>query len=197
MTTRGQRGPFRFAMLFLPLFAVLAWPFPSIGRGCRFLVCGAINGMIMNSTRTSRVARLVPDQRSGFEWHCVVAVWNQTTRSVEEQFPVDVHQVFYLPTSVFIALTLAGKYTGGSKRVVLKLLIGMALIQLRSTLPFIARERIVVGIAQDGLFDLLLFLVNRSLVAPLGMAFALPLLLWFGLFRRSLVRGTNERPTAP
>jgi len=31
-------------------------------------------------------------------------------------------------------------------------------------------------------------LVNESLLAPLGMTFALPLLLWFALFRKSLVQ---------
>jgi hypothetical protein len=109
-----------------------------------------------------------------------------------ERFPVDIHQVFYLPTILFAALTFVGKYTWGGKRVFVKLLVGITLFQLRPLVPFIARERMVVGLSHGGVFDLVLLLVNRSLVAPLGMAFALPLLLWLLLFRRSLVRGATE-----
>ena len=142
----------------------------------------------MNSTQTPKVARLVPDGRSGREWHAIVAVWNQSTRTVEERFPLDLHQLFYLPAAVFSALTLAGKWTWGGKQTLLKLLIGITLFQLRPISIFIARERAVVGVFQyDGLFDVVLVLVNRSLVAPLGMAYALPLFLWFGLFRRFIV----------
>ncbi len=187
MTAGRRRRPLCFAVLLIPLLIIFAWPFDLVGRGYRSLVCNAINGSIMNSTLTAKVARLLPDPRPGPDWRAIVAVWNQTTRSIEERFPLDLHQLFYLPAAVFSALTLAGKWTWGGKRVVWKLLIGVALFQLRPIPIFVARERAVVGVFQyDGAFDVFLVLFNRSLVAPLGMAYALPVLLWFGLFRRSI-----------
>ena len=125
MIAIGERRLLRFAAIFLPLLSILAWPYPFLGRAYRFVVCRAINDMVMNSTDTPRVARLVPDPRTGFEWHGVVAVWDQNANSVQEQFPVDIHQTFYLPTVVFAVLTIAGKFTWGGRQVPLKLLVGI------------------------------------------------------------------------
>jgi len=175
----------RFAVLFVPLFALLAWPFASVGRGYSSLICGTANRLLSSSA--PRVGRLAPNPQSGFEWHLTAMVWNQTTQSVEAQFDVDVHQTFYLPTALFTALTLAGKWTWGAKRVVPKLLMGVALFQLRGAVQFLELDRAGVDAAHARLSDVLVVLANRGLVAPLGMAIVLPLLVWFGLFRRSLV----------
>ena len=86
-----------------------------------------MNGLVLNPTDTRRLAQLVPDQRPGFEWEAIATIWNQTTGSVPSQFHIDVHHLFYLPTVVFVALTLAGKITWGGKRVVAKLLFGILL----------------------------------------------------------------------
>jgi hypothetical protein len=186
---RDRRKQLRFLILFLCLFALLGWPYARLGRGYRLLVCRAVNALIMNSTQTTSVARLLPDERPGFEWHAVIAVWNQTAKALEAKFPIDLHQPFYLPTAAFVALTLAGQRAWGGKRVLLKLLLGIILFQLRPLPIFLVRERAVVGVFQyDGLFDVLLVILNRSIIAPLGMAFALPLFVWFGLFRRSFVQ---------
>jgi hypothetical protein len=198
MTMDHASSPFRFAVLLVPLLVILGWPSALVGRGFRSLVCGAIDSSIMNSTQTPKVARLVPDERLGREWHAIVAVWNQSTRKVEERFPVDLHQLFYMPAAVFTALTLAGKWTWDSRRTPWKLLAGIALFQLRPIPIFVARERAVVGLFQsDGLFDVLLVLFNRAVVAPLGMAYVLPLVLWFGLFRGSIVSGQKISSSPP
>jgi len=194
MIKPGTRTILRFTILFLVLFALLAWPFAFVGRGYRFAVGGAINGLILEERTTSAMVRLVPNEQPGFEWYVITTILNPTTKSVESQFDVDVYQAFYLPTAVFVALTLAGRYTWGGRRVVLKLLVGVFLFQLRGSLRFIALERAIAGI-EYGFVDLVLLLVNRSLVAPLGMAFALPLLLWFGLSRRSLARAAGGPTT--
>jgi len=185
MSKPGTRAILRFALLFLVLFALLAWPFAFVGRGYRFAVGGAINGLILGERTNSAMVRLVPNQQPGFEWYLITTILSPTTGTVESQFDVDVYQAFCLPTAVFVALTLAGRYAWGGNRFVSKLLVGILLFQVRGSLRFIALERAVAGI-EYGSVDLVLLLVNRSLVAPLGMAFALPLLLWFGLYRRSL-----------
>ncbi|MGB8299035.1 MAG: hypothetical protein WCG85_26690 [Polyangia bacterium] len=198
MLTTDKRRLLRFAVLFLLLFALLAWPFPFVGRGYRSFVSSAVDGLVFSSAHT-HVARLVPNQRPGFAWYLTTEVWNQVSKSVEAHFDVDVHHSFCLPTAVFIALTLAGKFTWGARRIVLKLLIGILLLQLLGAVRFIALERSIAGI-QFGAVDLFLMLVNRSLAAPLGMAFAVPLILWFGLFRKSFLQawdGSASRKVPP
>jgi hypothetical protein len=180
-----------FALLFFPLLTLLAWPFSLVGRGYRSLICGAANRLVLSSAHHPYVGRLVPSPRPDQPWHVVAAVWNLTTKSVEAQFDADVHQTFYLPTACFCALTLAGSCTWKGKRVVLKLLIGIAFFQLRGTLQFVDLDRSIVDAAHANVSDVILVVVNRSLVTPLGMAFALPLLLWFGLFRSSLFRSQD------
>jgi hypothetical protein len=185
--TVGSRRRLRFVVLFLPLSLVLSWPFAFVGRNYSSLVCGAINALVLKSTRTPRVARLVPDRRPGAEWHAFYVVWNQVAKATEEQFDIDIHQLFYLPAAFFTALTLAARFAWSSKHVIAKLLLGLALFHLRAMLPFIVQERAVIGVADHGWFDPALLLVIQVVVKPLGMAYALPLLLWFGLFRGSIL----------
>jgi hypothetical protein len=188
MTCGGLRL-IRFLVLFLVLSMSLCWPFAPVGRRYVPLVCFALNGLVTNSTQTPMIARTLPDERPGFEWSAIIAVWAQTTKSLEAKFPIDIHQLFYLPTAVFAALALSSKWAFGNQRILPKLLVGIALLQMRPIPLFLSRERAVIGLFRpDGLFDVILVVASRSLVAPLGMAFALPLLLWFGLFRRSLFR---------
>ena len=191
-TTTGKRQQVRFAALFFISFAVLAWPLSLHGRAYRFLVASAVNGVIFNSAASAGMARLVPNRRAGFEWYLTAAISSPSGPLAESQFDVDVYQAFCLPTAVFVALTLAGSSAPRGKRVLLKLLSGILVLQLRGSVRFIALERALAGI-DYGAVDLVLLLVNRSLVAPLGMAFAFPLLLWIGLFRPTFMR----RPPSP
>ena len=175
----------------LPLLALLAWPFSLVGRVYRSLICGMANRLFLSSVHHPYVGRLVPSPRPDRPWHVVAIVWNLTTKSVEARFDIDVHQTFYLPTAFFCALTLAGSCIWGGRRVALKLLVGIVFFQLRGTLQFVDLDRSIVDAAHASLSDVILVVVNRSLVTPLGMAFALPLLLWFGLFRSSLFRSQD------
>ena len=187
MTKLGGARFARFGLLFAPLLTILAWPFAFVGKAYRSLVCGAANRFVLSSAQTGHVGRMLPDLRPGREWHAIAAVFDQSTGAVEAQFDVDIHQIFYLPTAVFCALALAGYITWGGKRTAMKLLLAVAFFQLRGALQFVRLERVVVDLAHARPLDVFLVVVNRSLVAPLGMAFALPLLLWLGLFRRSVV----------
>jgi hypothetical protein len=121
----------------------------------------------------------------------MAAVFNRSTGLREAGFDIDLHQIFYLPTMVFCALSLAGYWTWGGKHLVLKLLAGFVIFQLRGSLQFVRLDCLVVDVALARPLDVFLAVVNRSLVAPLGMAYALPLLLWFGLFHRSVVPGRS------
>jgi hypothetical protein len=197
MTIIARRKLLRFALILTALLGVLGWPFSWAGRSYCSLVCRAVNGLVLNSTDTQRLAQLVPDQRPGFEWEAIATIRNQPIGSAASQFNVDIHHLFYLPTVVFVALTLAGKITWGGKRVVAKLFVGILLFHLRGMLPFVSLERIATGIAHDGFVEKLLVLVNESLLAPLAMTFALPLLLWLGLFQATLVRPRKASVSKP
>lgn len=183
-----------FLLILLPLLLGLTWPISRIGSAYRAVLCRWVNRAIMNSTHTSDVVRLVEDPRPGHDWHAVAALWNQDSHSVGATFDVNIHQTNYLPTAVFVALMVAGKFAWGTRFLVMKVLFGVLLFQMRGLLPLVALERAVNGTAHAGPLDLLISLVDRSLVSPLGMAFALPFLLWFGLCRRDLLRAKCPLP---
>ncbi len=188
MTVGGRRNIFRFAGTLTALLVILGWPYSFVGRGYCSLVCKAVNGLLLNPTDSPRVAQLVPDERPGFEWEAIATLRKQGAKSVDSQFNVEVHHLFYLPTVVFFALTVAGKLAWGEKRVVAKLLLGILLLHLRGSLPFVCLERVATGVAHDGWVDKMLVLANESLLGPLGMTFAIPLLMWFCLFHPVLAR---------
>ena len=188
MTAIGRRRILRFVGILVALIAILGWPYSFVGRGYCSLVCKAVNSLLLDSTDSPRFAQLVPDERPGFEWEAIAALRKQATKSVDSQFNIEVHHLFYLPTVVFVALTVAGKIAWGEKRVVAKLLVGILLLHLRGSLPFAFLERVATDVVHDGWVDRMLVLANESLLGPLGMTFAIPLLLWFCFFHAALVR---------
>ena len=193
MTVIGRRRILRFAGILIALIAFLGWPYSFVGRGYCSLVCKAVNSLLLDPTDSPRFAQLVPDERPGFEWEAISALRNQATKTVDSQFNVEIHHLFYLPTVVFVALTAAGKIAWGGRRIVVKLLVGILLLHLRGSLPFVFLERVATGVARDGWVDRILVLANESLLGPLGMTFAIPLLTWFCFFHAALVRPRQTR----
>jgi len=183
MTFPTGREIRRFLMAFLPLMVVLAWPFAFIGRPYQALERGVVNSVILNSTTTPIVARLVKDPRPDHDWITVAAVWDQANKLFRDRIEIDIHQLFYLPTAVFLALVLAEKWRFGGRRTALKLVLGILSFQVRGWVPFMALEQSITGANHSGASHLVLALVNKSLVAPLGMAYAMPLFWWLGLSR--------------
>ncbi|MGB8295809.1 MAG: hypothetical protein WCG85_10315 [Polyangia bacterium] len=96
MTIIARRKLLGFALVLIALLALSGWPFSWAGRSYCSAACQAVNGLVLNSTDTQRFARLVPDERSGFEWEAIATIRNHTTESVPSQFQIDVHHLFYL-----------------------------------------------------------------------------------------------------
>jgi len=67
MIAPGTRRIFRCAILFLGVFALLAWPFAFVGRDYRHVVAGGISGPILSASDTSATVQLVPNRQPGFE----------------------------------------------------------------------------------------------------------------------------------
>jgi len=152
----------------------------------------------MNSTDEPGIARLMPDVRPDFEWHATAAVWSRSSKSLLFKMDVDIYQSAYLPFVVLAALILAGRWTFGRKRFPARLqLLGFALLLVRASLRYILLQRQSDGQPHDGAFDVLLQLANLSLGAPLGMAFAFPLIVWLLLFRKAFTEAPRPAPSSP
>lgn len=187
MKPLDRRRWLRFALFLPPLLALLAWPLPLFGRGFRVFVCSGVNALVMNSDAEPDVARLLPDERAGREWHVTAAVWNRPGRFLRFQMDVDLHQSAYLPLMLFVSLVVAGGWAfGHAGFLVRRQLAGVVLLLARSSLRFILLSRQVDDLPHRGALDVVLQLANLSLGAPLAMAYAFPLLLWLLLFRRAL-----------
>ncbi len=184
----------RFALVFAAAATALAWPFPWTGRAFRAVLCPAVNAVIMNPQSAPDVARLLPDRAAGRDWHATAAVWNQPTQSLRFKMDVDFHQSTYLPLMLFLALTVAGAVCFGRKKFPIRhVALGLALLLSRSSLSFILLRRQADGLLHEGPLDVTLQIANLAIGAPLGMAYACPLILWLLLCRRAL---RPHRPTA-
>jgi hypothetical protein len=187
----ARRRLLRFALVLVPSFALLAWPFPWVGRACATTLCWSVNKWIMTDKDTRDVPSLERDIRPGYEWHVAEVVWNRPTNSMRARFEVDFHQTLYLPIMLFVALSVAGRAAFGNKHFRLRLeLLGLALLVARALLRFILLERWTDGQPHEGPFDMFLQLLQLAVAAPRGMAVAIPLLLWLLLSRRALIAAT-------
>ena len=183
-----------FASVLVPAFVLVVWPFSFVGRGFRWLMCQGVNGVIMPPADAPDVARLLPDTNPGRDWHATAAVWNQPTGALVFKMDVDLHQSAYVPLALFIALSVAGRVTLGRRYFPIRLqLLGIALLIARSSLRYILIRRNADGLPHRAPVDLLLQIANLSLGAPLGMAYAFPLVLWLVLFRRAVTEMTKPQ----
>jgi hypothetical protein len=171
--------------------ALLAWPFPFLGRGCGSVVCWGVNKWITTAKDTRDVASLERDTRPGHEWYVTEVVWHRPTHSLRAKFDVDIHQTLYLPLMVFAALMVASRATFGHRHFRVRLeILGFLLLVLRALLRFVLLERWTDGLAHDGPFDMFLHVIQLAVAAPRGMAVAFPLILWFLLSRKALLAAT-------
>jgi hypothetical protein len=184
---RPRRKLLRFGSILVPAFALMAWPFAFVGRGFRHFMCWGVNGLILNPADAPDVARLLPNLKPGRDWHATAAVWNQPTQILGFKMDVDLHQSAYLPLALFTALSVAGRATLGRRYFSIRLqLLGIALLVARSSLRYVLLRRNADGFPHRDPLDLLLQIANLSLGAPLGMAYAFPLILWIVLFRKAV-----------
>lgn len=105
--------------------------------------------------------------------------------------PIDLRALLLLPTAAFIALVIATPF-GQWRRNAQLLLWGLPLLELlllgltaTPLLSFLGGTGPVQAFQLSRATHTVLQLVYRALVAPPGMAFALPLLLWLLLLQRA------------
>ena len=185
--TAERKKLLRFVLVFIFTLALLAWPFPFLGRGCGAAVCWGVNRWITTAKDDYDVASVERDTRPGYEWHVTEVVWHRPTHSLRAKFDVDIHQTLYLPLMVFASLMVASRATVGNRHFrVGREALGLLLLVLRAMLRFVLLERWTDGLAHDGPFDMFLHLIQLAVAAPRGMAVAFPLILWLLLSRKAL-----------
>lgn len=172
-----------FAAKFAVIFGLLVTPWPGLARffsGTFDQVADFLGHGLLSTDRFE--VRLVSAPAGVIEgdWDCVVLVKNATSGATVDAASLDLHRVVYLPTVVFLALSLASPLRRRGIRPWL-LLGGLALLPLLSLLPilsFLAQIRVLdLGTTLHSFVDI----AYRALVTPPGMAYALPALLWGSL----------------
>ena len=115
--------------------------------------------------------------------------------------PIDLRTLLFLPTAAFVGLALAaplGSARRNARVLGIGLLVLLPALWLLTALPLLS---FLGGTGPVRAFDLpplvhvVLQTIYRALVAPPGMAYALPLLLWWVLVARleSAKAGSPER----
>jgi hypothetical protein len=104
----------------------------------------------------------------------------RTGRSLETA--LDERRTGYLPAAVFLALVLASTFRWRQKAVLAATgLFAVHLLSLLPILAFLSGRLPIVAYDLGTVPRVLVDVLYRSLVAPLGMAYALPGLLWLAL----------------
>ena len=181
------------------LFAGLAWPSRGVGplyvRAHVAMVQAVLPGRPLASGVTL-VLLATRQQLAEAPWRATLFV--QPPGGVPVAMPIDLRVLLFLPTAAFIALAAAtplaswkqnAKLLGIGLPILELLLVGLVLTPILSFLG---------GTGPIRAFELsrgthtLLQIVYRALVAPPGMAFALPLLLWWLLLTKLERRQPSE-----
>jgi hypothetical protein len=194
-----RRRYFEFAFAFACVFAGLALPSPGLGPLYVRVHTAIGNAFVERARLSSGVAlrfEAGPLQLAEHPW--------QTTLIVEPPapaqpvlMPIELRTLMFLPTVAFIALALAVPL-GSPRKNLRLLLLGLPLLELLLlVLMALPVASFLGGMGPIRAFSLgaplhaVLQILYRALVAPPGMAYALPLLLWWVLVAR-----LRARPTA-
>ena len=114
--------------------------------------------------------------------------------------PIDVRSLLYLPTAAFLALAIAVHLRSSREHVeliVIGLLVLEPLLVLLVSLPllsFLGGTGPIQAFALSRSTHVLLQILYRALVVPPGMAYAVPLFLWWLLVMALNRNGTQNSP---
>jgi hypothetical protein len=185
--TPGTLGDFVFA--FVAIFAGLALPSPGLGP-LHSRAYAALGEWLVGGTRFASGVRLLvdatPASLTAHPFQATLHVLpSDATGAVT--VPIDLRTLAYLPTAAFIALALSTP-TGSWKKNARLLAVGLTLLVpllflliVTPILSFLGGTGPIQAFALGRATHVVLQLVYRALVVPPGMAYAIPLLVWWGL----------------
>lgn len=185
-----------FGVRFACVLAVLLAPWPGLGDayGAGFTKLG---NALLSPFEFSRAhfAFGVPEPGEPTEFSSVLRA-RDTATGRRLQVPIELRTLTFIPTMTFIALVLAGSLARGLRRTGIQLLAGLAVLQIFLVFSllvplclFFSEPRPMQLITLSSPVYDALTIFHRALVAPPGMAYAVPLLWW-------LVLSALERPEA-
>jgi hypothetical protein len=182
----------QFLFAFSCVFAGLALPSPGIGPAYTRAHAAVCNGLVGRSTFAQGVTlrfQASDAELAGHPWQLTLQV-SDPARREPVLVPIDLRTLLFLPTAAFIGLALAaplGSARRNARVLGLGLLILLPLLWLLTALPllsFLGGTGPVRAFELPPLVHAVLQTIYRALVAPPGMAYALPLLLWWALVAR-------------
>lgn len=193
-----RRRYLEFAFAFVCVFAGLALPSPGLGPRYVRLHTALGNAVVADVERPSGVVLRFEAEPSPapHPWQTTLVV-SPPGAAQPLLMPIELRSLMFLPTVAFIALVLAAPLGSWRKNLRL-LLLGLPLLELLllvlNSLPllsFLGGTGPVQAFSLSLPLHALLQILYRALVAPPGMAYAIPLLLWWCLLVASRRRVTE------
>ena len=195
----------KFVFAFGCVFGGLALPSPGLGpaftRANAALGNALVDGAVMERGATL-LFEAADSDLAQHPWQLTLRV-REPARSAPVLVPIDLRTLLFLPIAAFIGLALAAPL-GSARRNALVLVQGLLVLipalYLLTALPllsFLGGTGPVRAFRLAPFTHLLFQTVYRALVAPPGMMYALPLLLWWVLVARlKPVKGPDAPPSA-
>ena len=183
----------QFLFAFLCVFCGLALPSPGLGPAYT-RAHAALGNALFENTRFERGVRLhfdAPDaELAEHPWQLTLQVRDPERAQQPVLVPIDLRTLSFLPIAAFIGLALAAPL-GAARRNARLLAQGLAilvpalfLITALPLLSFLGGTGPVRAFRLAPFWHVVFQTAYRALVAPPGMMYALPLLLWWALVSR-------------
>lgn len=179
------------AAIFFVLFAL---PWPGVAEAYTGALADGLGVMLGRSGPPAEVAFRGGEPGAG-AWDVVTHVSDgKSGESLETA--LDARRTGYLPSVVFLALVLASRFAWRKKLVLAASgLFCLHLLALLPILSFWSGRLPIVAYELDEPVRIVVDVLYRALVAPLGMVYALPGLLWLALSAAANV--TSDVATEP
>jgi hypothetical protein len=193
----------QFLFAFVCVFAGLALPSPGIGPAYTRAHAALGNALVEGATFERGVALRFDAADADLALH----PWQLTLRVMDPLraepvlAPIELRTLLFLPAAAFIALALSaplGSARRNARVLAQGLLILLPALLLLTALPllsFLGGTGPVRAFRLPALLHVVFQTVYRALVAPPGMMYALPLLLWWALIAR--LKPTKSRTSGP
>lgn len=175
----GTRDALWFGLRFAFLLSFFMVPWPRLGS--LYSAAAEALGNLLLGDSTATLYFVLPDSGHDF------SIELQAGLAAGVRVPIDLRTLAYIPTAMFLALTLATPIWKGSRGVtvlVLGTVVLHAFLVVSIAIPLVllfAEPQPMHLLELGTTLKRLLDVVYRSLVAPPGMAYAIPILLWIAL----------------
>lgn len=158
-------------------FVLFALPWPGVGEWYTGVAANVLN-VALGKSGPPVAVEFLPAGPDTSAWE----VRTRVTETASEQSimtALDERRTGYLPSAVFLALVLASTFRARQKALLAAAgLFALTLLSLLPILAFLSGRLPIVAYELGTAPRVVVDVLYRSLVAPLGMAYALPGLLW-------------------